>query len=461
MYAIVDIETTGGYAANNDITEVAIVLHNGNYVVERYETLIRPVREIPYFIQVLTGISNAMVENAPGFEEVAPVIYEKLKDCVFIAHNVNFDYSFIKHHLELAGYELNTPKLCTVRLARKIFPGLRSYSLGKLCMHFGIEIQNRHRAGGDANATVELFEQMLRNNGLVHVQEFLKRGSREQYLPQFLPREEIEKLPYTPGVYYFHDQKGKVIYVGKARNIKYRVRSHFSHNGAGRQRQEFMRNIYSISYKSCGTELMAFILESIEIKRIWPRYNSSQKRFTAAYGLYSFEDQNGYLRLAINKKMSNQEALYTFQLLHEGHRLLRKLIQDFDLCPKLCYLQKDEGACVPVTNKVCLGACEKKEEVESYNQRVLLAKEFLRQYLPSFAVVDDGNDHEQQSCVLIEKGRFYGMGYIPLDITISNIDHLKEFITPYPENDYIRGLVYNYIEKRPEKKIIFTETAAV
>jgi DNA polymerase-3 subunit epsilon len=451
MYAIVDIETTGGYAANNDITEVAIVLHNGNCVVDRYETLIKPAREIPRYIQVLTGITPQMVSEAPRFEEVAEKIFDLLKDCVFIAHNVNFDYSFIKHHLQLCGFELNIPKLCTVRLARKIFPGLVSYSLGKLCRHFEIQIENRHRAGGDADATVVLFERILAHNGLEQVQQFLKKGSREQYLPQFLPREEIDKLPYTPGVYYFHDQKGKIIYVGKARNIKYRVRSHFSHNGAGRQRQEFMRNIYSITYKPCGTELMAFILESIEIKRLWPRYNASQKRFTAAYGLYAFEDQNGYQRLAINKKMKNQEAIYTFQLLHEGHRLLKRIIGDFDLCPKLCYLQKDDGPCEPLSLKPCFGACEKKEPPDIYNERVAKAKAFLNNHLPTFAVVDDGKDNQEQSCVLIEKGRFYGMGYIPIDTHIVNIDQLKEYVTQYPENDYIRGLVYNYVEKKPEK----------
>ena len=215
-----------------------------------------------------------------------------------------------------------------------------------------------------------------------------------------------------------------------------------------------MRNIYSITYKTCGTELMAFILESIEIKRLWPEYNASQKRFTAAYGIYAFEDQNGYLRLAINKKMKNQEALYTFQLLHEGHRLLKRLIHDFNLCPKLCYLQKDDGPCMPDPVKPCAGACEKKEEAAVYNRRVMEAKHFLDNHLPTFALVDDGKDNYEQSCVLIEKGRFYGMGYIPADTQVSTLDQLKEFITQYPENDYIRGLVYNYADKRPEKKRI-------
>ena len=169
------------------------------------------------------------------------MIFEKLNGRVFVAHNVNFDYSFLKHHLALHGFDLVCQKLCTVRLTRKVFPALPSYSLGNLCRHFNIQIANRHRAGGDATATASLFSHILRNNGIDHIVQFLKRGSREQSLPPNLPKEQIEQLPYTPGVYYFHDQKGKIIYVGKARNIRYRVCSHFSHNGASRQRQEFLR----------------------------------------------------------------------------------------------------------------------------------------------------------------------------------------------------------------------------
>src|SRR5688500_1229912 len=312
MYAIVDIETTGGYAAANDITEIAIVLHDGEKVTEVFETPIKPSVAIPYFIQSLTGINHLMVEDAPVFSEIASTVYEKLKGKIFVAHNVNFDYSFIKHHLALNGFDLVSQRICTVRLTRKVFPALASYSLGNLCRHFNIHIERRHRAGGDASATARLFDHILSNNGREHILEFIKRTSREQSLPPNLPKGQIDQLPYPPGVYYVHDQKGKVIYIGKARNIRYRVCSHFGHNGANRQRQEFLRNIFSISYQNCGTELMAFILENIEIRKYWPRYNSSQKTYTPVFGLYMYEDQNGFCRLVIEKKKANLKALYTF-----------------------------------------------------------------------------------------------------------------------------------------------------
>lgn len=432
MYAIVDIETTGGYASANDITEIAIVLHDGEKVTEVFETLLKPSVAIPYFIQSLTGINYSMVEDAPRFSEMAPVIFEKLNGRIFVAHNVNFDYSFIKHHLELYGFKLVCQKLCTVRLTRKVFPALPSYSLGNICRHFNIQIANRHRAGGDAIATASLFNHILKNNGIDHIVEFLKRGSREQSLPPNLPKEQIEQLPYTPGVYYFHDHKGKIIYVGKARNIRYRVCSHFSHNGASRQRQEFLRNIHSISYQNCGTELMAFILENVEIRKYWPQYNSSQKTYTPSFGLYMYEDQNRYCRLVIEKKKANLKAYYTFNTMNEGVKLLSQLTNQFSLTVK-------DG-----------------ETANIYNSRVYDAVDQLERMLPTFAVMDERMDvADGRSCILIEKGRFYGMGYLPEDAAVYSYEELKHYLQAYPENDYIRGLVYQYVQKRPEKKLVF------
>ena len=431
MYAIVDIETTGGYAAANDITEIAIVLHDGQGVTEVYQTLIKPSVPIPYFIQSLTGIHPLMLEDAPGFGEVAGQIHEMLQGRIFVAHNVNFDYSFVKHHLAASGLELNAQKLCTVRLARKVFPSLPSYSLGNLCRHFNIIIENRHRAGGDATATARLFDHILQNNGLVHIRESLKRTSKEQCLPLHLPREQIDSLPYSPGVYYFHNQKGKVIYVGKARNIRYRVSSHFTHNGAGRQRQDFLRNIHSVTYQTCGTELMAFILENIEIRKLWPEYNRALKNFTPVFGLYLYEDRGGYLRLILEKKKNQLRSLYTFNSLIEGNRLLNQLTEQFAL-------QSPE-----------------KESADVYNNRVLEAVDHLEKQLPTFAVVDDRHDADGRSCILIEKGRFYGMGYMPGEAAVYSAEELKTYLQAYPENDYIRGLVYQYVQKRPDKKFVF------
>jgi DNA polymerase III subunit epsilon len=453
MYAIVDIETTGSYAANNGITELAIVLHDGKKIIDRFESLVNPGAPIPRFIQVLTGITNEMVADAPPFVELAPRVESLLREAVFVAHNVNFDYSFIKQHLEMAGFAFNTRKLCTVRLSRKVFPGLQGYSLGKLCRQLGIDIENRHRAGGDALATATLFERILEKDTQGHVLSMLKGRSREQYLPPNLPAEQISGLPYTAGVYYFHDSKGKVIYVGKAKNLRNRVCSHFSNNDPGLRKQEFLRNIYSVSWQHSGTELMAFLMECVEIKRLWPRYNQSLKRFEQAYGLYIFEDRNGYQRLVVEKKKKQLAAHYSFTLLAEGRQLLWKLIREFGLCPKLCFMQTGGELCEGIGENPCRGACRNEESPEQYNLRVGEAIDSLHRRLPSFALQDAGRDRSEQSCVLIEKGKFYGMGYLDRESAIHSMDQLKDHLTPYPGNDYMRGLVYQFAEKWPEKKI--------
>ena len=457
MYAIVDIETTGGYATNNAITEVAIVLHDGIRELKRYETLVNPGMPIPRYVQALTGINDDMVADAPYFNEIAEVVHEWLTGAIFIAHNVNFDYSFIKHQLKACGLDLDSKKLCTVRLSRKTFPGAPSYSLGNICRHLGIDISNRHRAGGDADATVLLFESILKAGGLEHVRSMLKGNSREQYMPTHLPAGELEKLPETPGVYYFHDQKGKVIYVGKAKNLRRRVCSHFSNNKPGRQKQDFLRNIYSISHETTGTELMAFLLECVEIRRLWPAYNRSMKRFQQTYRLYIYEDRSGYARLVLEKHRRQLLPVYTFSLLWEGQNILWKLIRQFNLCPKLCFIQKGEGACEGMKEDYCQGACEHKEPPEAYNQRVQQAVEGLIGSLPTFTLVDEGRHPDEKSCILVEQGRFYGMGYLPADQSwgqhnLPDASELKAFLTQYPENDYMRGLVYQEVEKWPYKR---------
>ena len=454
LYAIVDIETTGGYAAANGITEIAIFISDGKKILRKYETLLNPIYTIPKYVEALTGITNAMVEDAKHFTMVADELYELLNDKIFVAHNVNFDYSFVKHHLAKSGYELNCKKLCTVRLGRQILPGFKSYSLGNFCREIGIDIGNRHRAGGDAEATVRLFHHLLAKDNAGHIESMLKVKSKQQHLPPNLLASQVSKLPALPGVYYFHNEKGKVIYVGKAKNISKRVNSHFANNKPGKQKQDFLRTIYSISYKSCATELMAFILESVEIKKLWPQQNRSQKRFEQVYALYDFEDRNGYIRLAIEKKNKNIQPLYTFNLLTEGHTLLRKLSHQFRLCPKLCFLQISTVECIGQTDERCSGACEQKESVENYNTRVNNCIAYLQKELPTFAYIDNGIQHQEQSCILMEKGRFYGMGYLPSNVSISTIDEIKNYITPYVENDYIRGLVYQHAIKYPQKKVI-------
>lgn len=458
MYAVVDIETTGSYAAANGITEISIQVFDGEKVVEKFETLINPGQPIPRYIQAFTGITNEMVQTAPAFEEVAEPIYQILHDKIFVAHNVNFDYSFVKSHLAASGYEFNTKKLCTVRMSRKIFPGFSSYSLGNLCRSLDIIINNRHRAGGDAVATVQVLQKLFQNDKEQFIIHSLQRNSKEQVLPPNVPKKYFEQLPPTPGIYYFHNEKGKVIYVGKAINIKSRVNSHFSNNSDSRQKQNFLRHTYSISYQSCATELMASILESSEIKKLWPIFNYSQKRWEDVYGIFSYEDQNGYLRLAIEKNKKYITPVLTFHYLVDGHAILRKLIQEYQLCPKLCYMQTDNEDCTGIKDNKCNGACEQKELSTQYNERVVEAIRSLEKQ-PSYIIIDKGLQEEEHSCVLVWKGKLYGMGYVPKEVQIQETESLKDFIKPLKENSFIRNMVHSYASKFSAKVMKFDTTA--
>ncbi|MFZ1304513.1 MAG: exonuclease domain-containing protein [Ferruginibacter sp.] len=443
-YAIVDIETTGGHASANGITEIAVYIHNGERVIKHFETLINPQQLIPKFITSLTGIDNMMVADAPTFDEIADVLFELLNENIFIAHNVNFDYSFVKHQLKQCGYDLTAKKLCTVRLGRKVFPGLLSYSLGNLCRSLKIGIENRHRAGGDAKATVKLFEYMLANGAQTHVDLMLKRTSAEQWLPMNLDKEVIDKLPSKPGVYYFHNHKDKIIYVGKAINIKKRVSSHFTHNDPDQKRQHFIRNIHKVSFKQCATELEAIVLESTEIKKLWPRYNKSQKQPLVKYALYSFEDSRGYIRLAIDKKKKNFPHLYHFNLLNEGLVLVKKMVDEFELDARLCFIDK-----TPFTQK----EADALEPPGIYNLKIKKALDALSENLPTFVLVDEGIQEEEKLCLLVERGSFWGMGYLPKSFPVSNCSELKNLLNPYADNDYIRNNIYSFAEANPHKRI--------
>lgn len=456
LFAIVDIETTGGHASSHGITEIAIVVSDGTNVIERFETLINPRQEIPIFIQSLTGISDEMVADAPLFSDMAERIYQLLEGKIFVAHNVNFDYSFVNYHLKNSGYLLNTKKLCTVRLARKVLTGYPSYSLGKLCKSLNITIENRHRAMGDALATSTLLSLIVANDTNNEILKSLKVNSKEQLLPPHLPESQIRGLPHKPGVYYFKDKNDKIIYVGKAINLYKRVCSHFSNNNPDQKKQSFLRNIRSVSYEVCGTELQALILETLEIKRLWPAHNRALKKPESRYGLYVYETQAGYLSLGIGKKVKFIKPYYSFNNQAEGFAILKKIKEEFSLCPKLSFLQDTKIACSDKKSGKCFGACERQEDVAQYNTRVKAALTTLMSNFETYMIVDEGREKEEKCCILVENGSFYGMGFLHEDKISTGYPTIKEMITPYPSYIFIQNLINDFALNNPAKRVVFS-----
>ena len=445
-YAIVDIETTGGNASGSRITEIAIIIHNGIQIIDRWETLVNPLKEIPLPIFALTGINNEMVRDAPDFDTISEKVLEMFTDRIFVAHNVNFDYSFVRHQLEEAGFKWTARKLCTVRAARKIRPGLGSYSLGNLCRSLDIPIEHRHRAGGDADATAILFSRLLEWDASGEIEKMVKKTAQDQRLPPNLPPADFEQLPEKPGVYYFYNQVKKVIYVGKAVNIKKRVASHFSGHNINSQRQSFLRDIHGISFEICATELTALLLECTEIKKLWPTYNRALKRFEAKYGLYTYEARNGYKYLALGKLSKFQACIESFNSIHAGINVLQKLSEQFSIDYRFCsYGNTSDGQLFRQHD------LNNFPDVLIHNTQVENALNFLIDNRPSFAIVDKGRTIGERSCIWVENGHFYGMGYIASDLGFTDPSELKDYVTPYKSNNYIMQLIYSYAEKYPSK----------
>jgi len=455
-YAIVDIETTGGNASGSRITEIAIIIHDGTSVVDRWETLVNPEKEIPLPIFALTGINNEMVRHAPVFDDIAEKVLEMLTNRIFVAHNVNFDYSFVRHQLEEAGFKWTARKLCTVRASRKIRPGLGSYSLGNLCRSLNIMLENRHRAGGDADATAILFSRLLEWDSEGEIANMIKKTAQDQRLPPNLPPADFEQLPEKPGVYYFYNQARKVVYVGKAVNLKKRVASHFSGHKITPQRQHFLRDIHAISFEVCATELMALLLECSEIKKLWPEYNRALKRFKPKFGLYEYEARSGYRYLVIGKVNKFQTCIEVFNSLNDGINVLRSLAAKFEIDSRFCkYCTISDGEALLKSDLTNL------PDIEQHNIKIEDAIDFILQNRPSFAIVDKGRDADERSCIWVEDGHFYGMGYITSNIGFTEPLQMKDHVTPYRSNHYIMQLVSNYAVKYPGKVILLKQKLLV
>lgn len=450
MYTIVDIETTGNGIKGNKITEISIFKYDGEQVVDEFTSLVNPECEIPYFITGLTGIDNFMVRNAPTIEEIAPKILEITEGCVFIAHSVNFDYNVIKNELREIGITFVRKKLCTVRLSRRVFPGIASYSLGKLCAALDISITDRHRARGDALATVTLFRKVLgQPNSEEIIKSFLNARSQEATLPPTLDRETYEQLPSSPGIYFFKDQKGRIIYVGKAKNIKKRVLGHFYDKSDKEVRM--CRETHTIDFKLSGSEILALLMESAAIKHHYPLYNRAQKTRSSQTAIFSYQDRKGVLHLAYNKRRNVPNPLMVLNNTTEARLFLEQLCLDFELCPKYCHLQEQVAQCSHFRIANCKGICRGKEAVIDYNSRVLEAIETVKSRRENVLIKEKGRHSTEEAVILIQEGCYRGYGFIDKELGLHSLEDLLAHIIPQKHTMEAQQLISSYLIKNPQK----------
>ncbi|MFT7591107.1 MAG: DNA polymerase-3 subunit epsilon [bacterium] len=407
QYAVVDIETTG---QSNKVTEVAIYVYDDEQkkIIESYDTLVNPECPIPPFITKLTGINNDMVTSAPRFFEIAKEVHRITENRIFVAHNVAFDYNVIRGEFKELGADYRRKKACTVRLSRKIFPGLKSYSLGNLCVSLDIPIHDRHRATGDAKATTVLLE-MLLNSNKNQVEMVAKGITKEGSLPPHLPRETFNQLPDQTGVYYMHNEEGKVIYVGKSKEIRTRISGHFADNSM--RKLTFKNQIYDITYQITGSEFLALLVEAAEIKNHFPEFNRAQKYSGTGYALYQYQDQKGVVRMDVvkNRKFLDK-PIASFSNTTRAKTFLRELVESFELCSKMTGLQTTKEACFDHQIGRCHGICIGKEAPEAYNERVTKAIESFTLQCGTYLVWLKGRSREERAFIYIEDGIYRGYG---------------------------------------------------
>ncbi len=454
MYAILDLETTGGNAIHDKITEIAIYLHDGYGIVKEYTSLINPECNIPPFISRLTGIDNEMVRDAPKFYEVAKEIIEFTEGATIVAHNAPFDYSFLAQEYKSLGYTFSRDYLCTVRLSRKIIPGYRSYSLGNLCNTLGIPLYNRHRAAGDALATVKLFELLLAKDPEKEIfSSFVKNDYLHLRFPPEFNRSILEKLPESPGVYYFYNADNTIIYVGKSNNIRKRVLMHFN-NKQTRKAIEMRNSIRDITFEITGNELVALLLESEEIKVYQPVFNRSQKNSFYNYGVFQEMNQQGYWQLSSGRVRAKDKPIIITRTHDEAKSILEKIALKFELCQKLTGLYEISHACFQYSINRCKGACIGKEDAGEYNRRVEAALRSLDYKHPNFMIIGPGRNDTEKTVVQIEEGKYIGFGFIEPEFAGQSIEALKDAVVSRQDNRDVHRIIRYHLSQKTKDVIV-------
>lgn len=418
--------------------------------MDQFISLVNPERPIQQFVTSLTGINNEMLRNAPKFYEIAKRVIEITEGCILVAHNAVFDYRVIALEFERLGYTYVRPTICTVELSKKLLPNMPSYSLGKLVRELGIPVVDRHRASGDALATVKLFKLLISKDlNKEIISSSVRLIPKKQVDTKLL--EILKELPTETGVYYFHDSEGKIIYIGKSKNIKKRVTQHFT--SEARKSKKIQEQVHSVSFEITGSDLIAQLKENEEIKTIKPLFNRALRRNIYLYQLVSFVDEMGYIHLQIEKTNSKKNFITTFTNYQQAKNFLYNVTSQYQLCQKLTGLHSGQSACFAHGIGVCLGACVNQELPDDYNQRVqeVIAKFTLLG--KSMLLIDKGTDINNKSVVYIEKGKVIGMGSFNLNFQINNIEILKTMLTPLTDNKDAHRIIKNEMANNKFLKI--------
>jgi len=450
MYAILDIETTGGKYNEEGITEIAIYKFDGHKVVDQFISLVNPEKEIQPFVVKLTGINNNMLATAPKFHEVAKRIVEITDGATLVAHNAQFDYRILQTEFRRLGYDYQRKSVCTVELAKELIPDQPSYSLGKLVRSLGIPVSDRHRANGDAQATVKLFKMLLAKDTS---KKIVQNNIRAENIGQLNPKliDIVEQLPTSVGVFYVHNTEGEVIFLSKSSNIQKRVNQLFA--SSSKKNKRLQKEVKAVTYEETGNELIALLKENSEVKKSTPIYNVKNKKLFS-HALYSKESKEGYLTLKIGKADNRKQYITTFSSYQQAYNVLHAIDEEFTLCNKLNGLSEAKKNCYNYTIEKCFGACTNEEPPSIYNKRVRKAIYKYGFQDTSFIISDRGRNINERSVILIQNGEFKGLGFYELNHQINNIAILESIITPMENTTDAKHIIQSYLRKKKSPKIV-------
>lgn len=377
-YVVLDLETTGGNATRDRITEIAAVRIENGVETARWSTLVNPECSIPPFIQSLTGISNAMVEDAPVFAQVAPRLLELLDGAVFVAHNVRFDHGFVVNELARMEKPLKTKTLCTVRLSRKLYPQHKGHGLDAILKRHGLQTQSRHRAMGDVDVVLQwlqVADNELGGSALQRAATELLQGSAA--LPPLLETD-ITQIPDAPGVYLFYGEGALPLYVGKSINMRTRVMSHFQSAAKVAREMRILTEIRRIEWRETAGELGALLLESRLVKEMQPVYNRQLRRERALCAWQLGDDAHHKPLLTLvnleDMRTTDMATLYgVYRSKRQATDALRTLCDMHGLCPQALGLESGKGACFAHQIGKCKGVCAGREAVALHHVRLKMA----------------------------------------------------------------------------------------
>lgn len=433
MYAIVDIETTGGNPRNSRIIEIAILIHDGNEVVDQFTSLVNPERAIDPFVISLTGISDEMVANAPKFAEIESQICEITQNAILVAHNARSDYNFLQNEFKRLGKRFQRHHACTVKMSQQIFPGKVSYGLGRLCESLNIEITDRHRAMGDAKATTVLLEKLLQSGNQKVLDEFMKDELTKVSLPPLLNISTVDQLPEENGVFLYKDEQENVLYVRKSRNIRQRVIQQLASKTLSDSFLKLKSKIAKIDFQLTGNEILSDILEDGFIHKYQPEHNLIQKRKKYRFGVFLIEDEQGYYRFNIEPVKQGLDPVLYFTTKKWAKRSISNLKESFQITPQL----------------------KKEFTASEYNKRVLFAIRNFQFNLSDFMIITDCADFNKQSIILVKNGKYFGYSFLDRAL-MKTIENPNEIVTKIKQDTHSPNkdqLIRRFLRKKHKAKI--------